>query len=275
MEFNGVEAVQQGFYLNINAKDFGIELDRIARIQPAPGFRLLDGEITDNRLLNRPVGLFEVGKTQKSLYDGVTEFLPDRLFYCLAELDDVPGSPEELAKDFITGKFLKHLSETGSRTPREIEEWHEVPLAERFDLCPVTRSIIRRHIHASSARVFMSYSHADRSFAERLERDLASRNIKVWRDAKNLWPSTGRINVLIARALEDSSHVLLLASESSVQSDFVQDEIEYANNCKRPGISLMVESCRLPLGATRWPQIHFRDRYQEALDELVCALFHH
>jgi len=58
--------VQQGYYLNINAEDFGIEFDRVGMFEMQPNMVLLDGEINNHRLLNRPVGLFEVCKTQNA-----------------------------------------------------------------------------------------------------------------------------------------------------------------------------------------------------------------
>ena len=49
-----------GFFLNINATDFGIEVDRIAHLDVSSDATLLDGELNDGRLINRPIGLFEV-----------------------------------------------------------------------------------------------------------------------------------------------------------------------------------------------------------------------
>jgi len=272
LEYNAKPKVQKGFYLNINATDFGIEVDRIAKIRLPPGFTLLDGEINENRLLNRPIGLFEVGKTKQMVRDGVTAFLPDLLFYSLAR--DLNRPPDSLKhfEDEVISKFLTYLLDLGARTQEDFQERKTIPLDGRFDLCPVTRSIIRRHGQVTRPRIFMSYGRADRPFAERLERDLTSRGVEVWRDAKDM-RSGDRIDDSIEQAIRSSSQLLLLASRLSVSSEFVRDEVQFAGQVRRTGVVAMLEDCEVPITATRWPRIDFRaQRYAEALGELLQAL---
>jgi hypothetical protein len=51
-------SVVHGCFLNINALDFGIEVDRIARLSIDEDAVLLDGELYGRNLINAPVGLF-------------------------------------------------------------------------------------------------------------------------------------------------------------------------------------------------------------------------
>lgn len=274
VRFNKQEAkVMQGFYLNINAQDFGIELDRIARIRLPQRAVLLDGEINNNQLLNEPVGLFEVGKTQKAVYDGLTEFLPDRLFYGAAsEPHSSSSSAAGLRDDVIRKKFLPRLKDINVRSEEENQVWESLLPSDCFNLCPVTRTIIRRHMRAANPRIFMSYNRMDQAFAKRLEQDLAGRGIQVWRDANNL-KLIDPIDVYIKRAIEDSSHMVLLASQYSVARDFVHDEIEYARELRKPKIAVMLDACQLPFGAGNWRRINFQENYEAALEELANALF--
>jgi hypothetical protein len=53
----------QGF-LNLNAEDFGIEFDRIAKLSVGPQAVFCDGELRGRDLLNRVVGLFAVNSVQ-------------------------------------------------------------------------------------------------------------------------------------------------------------------------------------------------------------------
>lgn len=264
---------EQGYYLNITTKDFGIELDCIARIPLPPGAVLLDGEINDNRLLNRPIGLFRVDKMQKAI-DHSTEFLPDILFHSAVRVLDIPSSPDEFYNSIIDGKFLTYLQEIGLRNEEEIYNRRKVPLDERFDLCPVTRSIIQRHRRGSAiSSVFLCYSSVDRSKAEQVERDLASKNINVWLDVRSLGPDSP-IDESIKHAIKESSYILFLASEHSLNSSFVKNEIQYASDINKLGIVMILEDLGqdgLPLGTIRWMKIDSRDRYQEALRELVVA----
>ncbi|MEO8257593.1 MAG: hypothetical protein ABI868_09645 [Acidobacteriota bacterium] len=129
-------------YVNINAADFGIELDRIARITVNERLVLCDGELNAQRALNRPVGLFDVSRLQQALLAGRTSFVPDR-FYSGGTVR--PG-------DAIAGFLNRTLR-------RDMKRWRSAPDISRFDstpddqklnLCPVTAGIIRRHI--ASAR---------------------------------------------------------------------------------------------------------------------------
>jgi len=265
--------IHKGFYLNINAKDFGIELDRIARIKLPLGVVLLSGEINDNRLLNEPIGLFEVGKTQEAVQAGCTEFIPDRLYYGAAPFSPVPSAAEFRA-DIVRRKFLARLLHIGARSAERVAEWESLPLSACFDLCPVTRSIIRRHIDTTGLVIFVSYSHMDRPFAEQLEKDLKGCNVNVWLDVKDMHPSR-RIDTAVKEAIEGSSHVLLLASEHSADSEFVRNELQHANDLRKPGIVVMqkrLESRALPLQVNTWMRIDFEQRYPEGLRELVRAL---
>ncbi len=67
-------------FVNINAADFGIELDRIARIAITDDVVLCDGECSEGRVLNRPVGLFEVGRFQQEVRMGRAAFSPINSF---------------------------------------------------------------------------------------------------------------------------------------------------------------------------------------------------
>lgn len=74
--------------------------------------------------------------------------------------------------------------------------------------------------------VFISYSHADASFAGEIEKRLDAQNIRYWRDVHEL--KAGRIETQIDRAINLHSIVLLVLSKHSVASDWVEWEISKA-----------------------------------------------
>jgi hypothetical protein len=100
-----------GCFVNVNATDFGIEVDRIVRIELQKDAVLLDGEIVDGYALDRPIGLFEVGGFDAELRRGAREFLPALFFHSGRE-------------------------HPGAELPSRIQG--------RCDLCPVTRSLVMR-----------------------------------------------------------------------------------------------------------------------------------
>ena len=120
-----------GFYVNITARDAGIEFDKVAWIDLPPGSVLQDGELRDYGLLNRPIGLFDVPTLEASITAGNCEFLPDRMFWSCREIDP-HGADPSLPAPFIGGRLSAAAAGGGNRGQ------------SRLDLCPIARSIIQR-----------------------------------------------------------------------------------------------------------------------------------
>jgi len=131
-----VEYKLDGIFLNINALDFGIEVDRVLRIdltgQFGEDFLMLDGELTTKvGLLDRPVGLFRVERLHDELDAGAHEFLPDSFYH---------------AAERRRGNFRQYVADTLASPPRTPDDsWPYQTPAGRFGLCPVTERIIRRY----------------------------------------------------------------------------------------------------------------------------------
>jgi uncharacterized protein YjbI with pentapeptide repeats len=74
--------------------------------------------------------------------------------------------------------------------------------------------------------VFISYASKDVAFVDALQRQLDSRGIRSWRDVYEL--KAGRIEEQLTRAISLNEIVLLVLSEHSVQSDWVEFEVRKA-----------------------------------------------
>ncbi|MEM7166100.1 MAG: toll/interleukin-1 receptor domain-containing protein [Planctomycetota bacterium] len=74
--------------------------------------------------------------------------------------------------------------------------------------------------------LFISYSHADSRFVTKLERVLDSQGIRYWRDVHHA--TAGRLDKVVERAIRLQDVTLLVLSESSVESDWVQHEVRVA-----------------------------------------------
>ncbi|HEX9458981.1 MAG TPA: toll/interleukin-1 receptor domain-containing protein [Thermoanaerobaculia bacterium] len=129
----------RGLFLNINGKDFGIEVDRVAKIRLPGNVTLFDGEIDGAHLVNAPVGLFEVGRFNRRLkkHGGGASFRPDHFFFSAA-LHRGGMIDRELENNFIP-----HI--------RKFREQNEIDYLRRcidndqqFGLCPVTERIVKR-----------------------------------------------------------------------------------------------------------------------------------
>lgn len=74
--------------------------------------------------------------------------------------------------------------------------------------------------------LFISYSRADNAFVNRLETHLNEKGVRFWRDVHHA--TAGRLEAQIDRAIRFNSTVLLVLSEHSVKSDWVEHEARLA-----------------------------------------------
>jgi uncharacterized protein YjbI with pentapeptide repeats len=79
---------------------------------------------------------------------------------------------------------------------------------------------------------FISYSHADRTFARRLRQFLHSRGIRSWLDEHDLLPGD-RILEGVNEAIRLHDRIILCCSKSSLTSWWVKDEIRKAQEKER------------------------------------------
>jgi hypothetical protein len=215
-----------GCFLNINALDFGIEVDKIMRLKVTKDVVLLDGEIENGKLLNRPIGLFEVNKIEEQVKAGSKEYIPDCVFF-----GGTPH-PHKSMEEIISEKYLPWLRKEGLRKREQISAL--VDTKEKYDLCPVTSSIIQRNIANRSTslrrhkkKLFISYSSIDEDFARKVYTDLEQMGISCWFAPEDL--EIGQyIEDVIHKAIHDGEKVLLVLSEHSINSPWVKREVQTA-----------------------------------------------
>ncbi len=79
--------------------------------------------------------------------------------------------------------------------------------------------------------VFISYSHADTRFVEKLDAGLDEKRIRYWRDVHDM--KAGRIERQVEKAIRINPLVLLVLSENSVESDWVEWEVSKARELEK------------------------------------------
>ena len=79
--------------------------------------------------------------------------------------------------------------------------------------------------------LFISYSHIDGAFVRKLEGSLKNKGIRYWRDTHEM--KAGRIEKQIDRAIRHNPIVLLVLSENSIKSDWVEHEIRTAKELEK------------------------------------------
>lgn len=81
-------------------------------------------------------------------------------------------------------------------------------------------------------KVFLSYSSEDREIAQELASKLSKAGLDTWDPAEALFPGDNWA-LRIGEALEESDAMVVLISPTSVKSEHVQHEIQYALGAAR------------------------------------------
>jgi len=121
------------------------------------------------------------------------------------------------------------------------------------------------------AKVFISYSRQDNTFAHRLVQDLRSTDQTVWMDVSTLRAGQDWADE-IDRAVRAYDALILVVSPDSMKSEWVSKETILAMNLKKPIVPVMCRQTDLPVHLVDIQYIDFQDRYNEALPQLVQVL---
>ena len=110
--------------------------------------------------------------------------------------------------------------------------------------------------------LFISYSHGDSAFVDKLESQLNASGIRFWRDIHEM--KAGRIETQIDRAISQNRTVLLVLSEHSLSSDWVEHEVRTARELEKyMGRDVL---CPVALDDS-WKSSHWPKRIMEQIME--------
>lgn len=123
-----------------------------------------------------------------------------------------------------------------------------------------------------ATKVFISYSHQDKSFAKKLAGELEGQGMKVWWDFDSLkggqdWQKE------IERGIKQCNFFLVALTPDAVNSEWVGNEILYASNAQKTIIPLHLKKCDIPIGLVKKQYIDFEHQMQKAaIKELLGIL---
>lgn len=209
VEYDGQVSETEGWIINICAEDFGIEVDRVVKLNIDDTAVLCDGELDGNKLMNRVIALFEVDSFNLRLASGETQF--DRPDWVYHDGRRFPG--EELSS--CVASFLEQ------REPQD---------GLRYGLCPVADMVIRRFLslnrteepvlsgrtiapltQAAPTRVFLSFAYEDEDLARRVFEYLSRRcGCSVFFSEEAIYRSS--FGKEIDEALESASYVVVVGT---------------------------------------------------------------
>jgi hypothetical protein len=136
--------------------------------------------------------------------------------------------------EIVLGNYASMLEREGLREHKQTQQLRHNN--KRYDLCPVTRRIIRRYLLHRVARpamrnqfheLFISYSSKDETFAEQLHADLRKKGVGCWFAPHDLGIGEDMRSAIEA-AIHDCEKLLVVFSEDSIHSPWVRTEVEVA-----------------------------------------------
>lgn len=133
------------------------------------------------------------------------------------------------------------------------------------------RTWINQPQNRKGARCFLSYAREDNQIAVNIRNQLLRNRIDCWRDVDNI-PKGANWDLEIQTALDKCSHVLLVATQNSLQSENVADEIGYAKSKGKTIIPLILEKMTLPLRVHRAQGIEFIEDFDVGMELLLGIL---
>jgi non-specific serine/threonine protein kinase len=128
-----------------------------------------------------------------------------------------------------------------------------------------------------SRKLFISYSHEDKSVAKQVAEALSQRGYEMFWDTKI--PTGMTFDTYIYQELEGSNAVIVLWSKHSVESDYVKEEAEYAKK-KSALVPLTIDATDPPFGFSRiqttdisgWHGSTKDPRWQTVVDSIEAIL---
>jgi internalin A len=125
-----------------------------------------------------------------------------------------------------------------------------------------------RSVKGQESNIFISYSHSDKVFVERLAKDLEKKGNYVWWDFEKIkggqnWQKE------IEKAIFQCQYFLIVVTPESVSSDWVANEITYAILRNKIIIPLYLKTCDIPLTLVNKQYINFKEEeYYLAIRQL-------
>lgn len=200
------------------------------------------------------------------------EDLKTLCFQLYVSIDDLAGQTREAkARELI--EYLRNRSRLNDLM---LALARERPQQYRATFGPAPRQRPKARTYVRNPRqVFISHAHQDADFAHRLAADLRHEQLEVWIAPDSIVLGERWVDA-INRALRESGIFLLVSTPSAVDSEWVQDEtnyaIELATKHQIRFIRLDVEEVDAPPIWTVRQYVSFRSGYELGLSQLIAAL---
>ena len=129
---------------------------------------------------------------------------------------------------------------------------------------------------SSGKQLFISHSHTDRDFAERLARELMAQGQDVWFDKWEIQPGDSIVSKIFEEGLSKSMAFAIVLSKESVRSKWVREELNIATirrieNLTRV-IPLLKEDVEIPTALKTLHWVDMRHDFERGVRTIINAL---
>lgn len=175
-------------------------------------------------------------------------------------LDTISRSRGDLPEGFLRGCGL-------SDWEIEARKLYD-PVHTSEEIQQILDRIHHLRAHQSNSRLFISYSHQDSSFADKIGPHLNDKGVRFWRYDHHA--TAGPLEQQIRSAVRDYPTMLLVLSNASVKSDWVQYEVRLA--CKLKNETGRHVLCPVALDDS-WKSCKWPERLREQIEEYTVLDF--
>lgn len=129
----------------------------------------------------------------------------------------------------------------------------------------------KKHSTDNICEITFSYSRNDADFVLKLGKSLRKEGASIWLDQLDLIPGQ-RWDKSIEAALDNSYTLLVILSNSSIQSSNVIDEVLFAFNKHKRVVPILLEECDIPQRLKKLQFLDFRGSFKKELNVLIDYL---
>lgn len=121
-------------------------------------------------------------------------------------------------------------------------------------------------------RLFISYSHKDVAFVERLTETLSTAGVDFWIDVEKIYAGR-RWYREVEQALDRCDVMLLIVTPNSMRSEHVENEWQYYLDVRKPVVPVILQAARMPFQLRRIQYVDFENTdFDEAFRFLLQTL---
>ena len=184
----------------------------------------------------------------------------------LASIDELDKTIRYVANLHSRG-FVRETIFANAQTLRLLSVSRQIPEAVLDDL----------RLHSEQLySIFLSYSHKDKKFVDRLLKDLSTQAVRVWLDEAEINPGES-IMRRIEDGLSEVDYVGIILSKNSVASEWVRKEMDMGlisslGKQKTGVVPIVIEDCEVPLSLRDLCWADFSQSYENGLTKLMRTL---